>query len=188
MKRLKKGNKHVMKESKCRFLLYALVGLNFGIIDWFYLNWLAHISWGTVGEESILVLPIVVGMNYGIWLVPIIPVAIYEARHARRIRNPMLAGMLTWSCAIFSYYVYYAILLSLGKLINLEHLNIFGDKSETFWSEYWHMFNRIILGQFIEWIIIAVIGGAIIGALSLWFIHERENDHKQESEIRKLED
>jgi len=84
----------------------------------------------------------------------------------------MLAGILTWSCALFSYYVYYAILLSLGKLIHLEHLNIFGDKYETFWSEFWQMFNRIILGQFIEWMIIALIGGAIIGALVFWFIRK----------------
>jgi hypothetical protein len=162
-----------MNEPKRRFLLYALIGLIFGIIDWFYLDWLAHISWGSLGE-SILVIPIIIGMNYGIWLVPIIPVVIYEARHAQGISNPMLAGMLTWSCAIFSYYVYYAILLSLGKLIHLKHLNVFGEKNSAFWSEYWRMFNRLILGQFLEWIIIAIIGGAIAGALLYWFMHKRQ--------------
>lgn len=164
-----------MNETKRRFFLYALIGLIFGIIDWFYLDWLAHISWGSLGE-SILVVPIIIVMNYGIWLVPIIPVVIYEARHAEKIIYPMLAGMLTWSCAIFSYYVYYTILLSLGKLIHLEHFNIFGDKDETFWYYYWHMFNGIILGQFLEWIIIAMIGGAIIGALSFWLVHRRPKD------------
>lgn len=161
-----------MNKTKRRFLLYALIGLFFGIIDWFYLNWLAHISWGGLGE-SILVVPIIIGMNYGIWLVPIIPVVIYETRHAEKILYPILAGMLTWSCAIFSYYVYYAILLSSGKLIHLEHLNIFGDKTATFWYYYWQMFKGIILGQFLEWIIIAVIGGASIGALSFRFLHKR---------------
>lgn len=153
-----------MNETRRRFFLYALVGLIFSIIDWFYLDWLAHISWGSLGE-SILVVPIIIVMNYGIWLVPIIPVVIYEARHAEKIIYPMLAGMLTWSCAIFSYYVYYTILLSLGKLIHFEHFNIFGDKDETFWYYYWHMFNGIILGQLLEWIIIAIIGGGAIGAL-----------------------
>ena len=81
--------------------------------------------------------------------------------------------MLTWSCAILSYYVYYAILLSLGKLIHLEHLNIFGDKYETFWYEYWQMFKGIILGQFFEWIIIAMIGGATLGSLAFWFLHKK---------------
>lgn len=153
-----------LHKTKRRFLLYALIGLIFGIIDWFYLNWLAHISWGSLGE-SILIVPVIIAMNYGIWLVPIIPVVVYEARHAQRIRNPMLAGILTWSCAIFSYYFYYAALLSLGKLVHLEHFNIFGDKDETFWYYYWQMFKGIILGQFFEWIIIAVLGGGVIGAL-----------------------
>lgn len=160
-----------MNKPKLRFLLYAIIGLIFGVIDWFYLDWLAHISWGSLGE-SIMVVPIIIGMNYGIWLVPIIPLAINESRYAENIIYPMFASMLTWSCAIFSYYIYYAILLSLGKLINLEHLNIFGDKYETFWPEYWQMFNKIILGQFLEWIIIAIIGGAITGALIFWFFHK----------------
>lgn len=160
-----------MNKPKFRFLLYAIIGLIFGVIDWFYLDWLAHISWGTLGE-SILVVPIIIGMNYGIWLVPIIPLAINEARYAEKIIYPMFASMVTWSCAIFSYYIYYAILLSLGKLINLEHLNIFGDKYKTFWPEYWQMFNKIIFSQFLEWIIIAIIGGAITGALIFWFFHK----------------
>jgi len=161
-----------MNKNKSRFFFYALIGLIFGIIDWFYLDWLANISWGSLGE-SILVIPIIIAMNYGIWLVPIIPVVMYEARHSEKIRYPMFAGMLTWSCAIFSYYLYYAVLLSLGKLVHLEHLNIFGDKYATFWPEYWSMFNRIILSQFLEWIIIAVIGGATMGALSFWLIHRK---------------
>ena len=161
-----------MKKPGRRFLLYAFIGLIFGIIDWFYLDWLEHISWGSLGESA-LVVPIIIVMNYGIWLVPIIPVAIYETMRAETVRYPILAGILTWSCAIFSYYVYYAILLSLGKLIHLEHLNIFGDKTATFWYYYWQMFKGIILGQFLEWIIIAVIGGASIGALSFRFLHKR---------------
>jgi hypothetical protein len=47
-----------MNRLKWRFLLYILTGLAFGVIDWFYLNWLAHISWGSL-EQSILVVPII---------------------------------------------------------------------------------------------------------------------------------
>lgn len=160
-----------MNRLKWRFLLYILIGLVFGVIDWFYLNWLADISWGSL-EQSILVVPIILLMNFGIWLVPLLPVAFFEVRHSDKMIFPVFAGALTWSCAIFSYYTYYAILLSLGKLIHLEHLNIFGEKYETFWPEYWQMFNRIILNQFFEWIIIAIIGGAVIGALAFWFYHK----------------
>lgn len=40
-----------MTVTRHRFLLYALIGLIFGIIDWFYLSWLAHVSWGSLGES-----------------------------------------------------------------------------------------------------------------------------------------
>jgi hypothetical protein len=148
-----------------RFLLYTILGLAFGVIDWFYLDSLAHFSWGKLGN-SILVVPIIILMNYGIWLVPLIPVVIHEARRAQRWLSPAFAGILTWSSAILSYYAYYAALLSTGRLPNLEHLNIFGEKDESFWAGYWEMFHRIITFQFLEWIVIAVIGGAAIGALS----------------------
>jgi len=61
----------------------------------------------------------------------------------------------------------------LGKLIHLEHLNIFGDKDATFWYYYWQMFKGIILGQFFEWIFIAIIGGVVLGALSFRLLHKR---------------
>jgi len=50
------------------------------------------------------------------------------------------------------------------------------------------MFNRIILGQFFEWIITAVIGGAFIGALSFRLIHRRSKDLANGHEIQKLEE
>lgn len=157
------------------------------MIDWFYLNWIAHISWGSLGQ-SILVVPIILLMNYGIWLLPIIPVVIYEVRYADKIISPMLACSLTWCSAIFSYYSYYAVLLSIGKLINLEHLNIFGEKYDTFWPEYWQMFNRVILDQFLEWIIIAIIGGAAIGALTFWLFHKKANTSVAFSDKQKAQD
>jgi hypothetical protein len=175
-----------MDHPKQRFVVYALIGLIFGVLDWFYLNWLAHVSWGGLGE-SILVVPIIIGMNYGIWLVPIIPVTIYEARRAEKSVYPMLAGMLTWSCAIFSYYAYYAALLSFGKLIHLEHLNILGEKYDSFWYEYWQMFKWIILGQFFQWIVIALIGGAVIGALTFRLLRNKARPQRN-NQNQKLED
>lgn len=174
-----------MNKPNNRFLLYAGIGILFGIIDWFYLDWLASNPWGGLGE-SILIVPVIIAMNYGIWLVPIIPVTIYEAMRAERAFYPMLAGVLTWSFAMLSYYTYYALLLSLGKLIHLEHLNIFGEKYETFWPEYWQMFDRIILSQLLEWIIIAIIGGGVIGALSYWFLHKIRNSTKWRGRIWNL--
>lgn len=161
-----------------RFFIYIVLGIVFGVIDWFYLNWLAHISWGALGQ-SILVVPIILFMNFGIWLVPLLPVVIFEVKHSDKLFKPMLAGALTWCCAMVSYYTYYAALLSLGKLINLEHLNIFGVKYETFWAEYWSMFKRVILNQFLEWVVIAIIGGAAVGALAFKVLHKKFYANKE---------
>lgn len=158
-----------------RSLVYMLIGLVFGTLDWFYLDWLANgVTWGSLGD-SIIVVPIIILMNFGIWLVPIIPVVIYEARQSHKIRNPMWAGVLTWCCAIFAYYAYYSLLLVMGKLEHLEHLNVFSERSETFWFEFWQIFKQIILIQFLEWIIIAIIGGAFIGALAFWVFHVKSS-------------
>lgn len=46
-------------------------------------------------------------MNYGIWLVPLVPAVIFESRKADRIVAPILTGVLIWSSAILSYYLFY---------------------------------------------------------------------------------
>ena len=156
-----------------RWYIYCLIGLAFGVIDWFYLDWLAFDFRPNLAESSVWIIPLMIAMNYGIWLVPLIPAVIFESRKADRIKTPILTGILVWSSAIFSYYAYYGILLSLGKLPHLEYLNIFGEKYGVFWEEYWRKFWYLILGQFLEWIPIAVIGGAIIGALAWWIFKPR---------------
>jgi len=119
-------------------------------------------------HKSIIVIPIILGLNYGILLVPIIPVTLYEARRAKIIKNPIFAGILTWSCAM---------LLSLVRLPHLEHLNIFGQDFHSLRTEYWRIFKRIILFQFLEWIPIAVIGGGLTGSI-FWWIPSKINPKK----------
>jgi hypothetical protein len=153
---------------------YVLIGLFFGIFDWFYLDWLSRGLGPNLGENPLIVIPIMIGLNYGIWLVPVIPVVIYETKQADSIKGPILAAILTWCCALFSYYIYYAILLSLGKLPNLTHLNLFSERYVGFWGDYWRMFRWIILSQFLEWIPIAIVGGGIIAAFFWWIIRMRK--------------
>jgi len=62
-----------MHSIRKRFTAYALIGLFFGILDWFYLDWLAHFQWGAL-SESLLVIPFILLMNYGIWVKPGAPV------------------------------------------------------------------------------------------------------------------
>lgn len=147
-----------------RFEIYLIVGLIFGVLDWYYLDGLAHFPWGSFGE-SFFVVPVILLMNYGIWLIPIVPVAWLESRASHQMLYPVLAGVLTWCSAIFSYYAYYTFLFALGRLPNLESLIIFGERYPGFWNDWWAVFQKIILNQFFEWIIIAVIGGGTIGVL-----------------------
>jgi len=149
-----------------RWGLYALTGLVFGVLDWFYLIWLTFdfrqaLTLNPTLEKGLLTL-----LNFGIWLVPIVPIVIIESRKALNVKTPAYAGMLTWSAAILSYYAYYASLLSLGKLTLTEHLNVFGPKFDGFWYEYWLKLRYLVLEQVLEWLPIALIGGAALGILA----------------------
>lgn len=126
-------------------------------------------------------IPVMILMNYGIWLVPLVPAVIFESRKADRIVAPILTGVLIWSSAILSYYLLYWVLLSLGKLPNLEYLRIFGTHPGNFWVDYWRMVKNLILGQFLERIPIAIIGGAFIGALAWWIFKPRKPEKVDQS-------
>jgi hypothetical protein len=127
-----------------RWGLYALTGLVFGVLDWFYLIWLTFdlsqaLTLNPALEKGLLTL-----FNFGIWLVPIL-----------------------------SYYAYYASLLSFGKLPLTEHLNVFGPKFDGFWYEYWLKLRYLIIEQVLEWLPIALIGGAALGILAWELSHKR---------------
>ena len=111
-------------------------------------------------------------MNYGIWLIPVIPVAIYEMKRSHSIRKAALAAILIWSTAIFSYYTYYAILLMFFGLPNLEFMLFSNHQTVSYWADWWPPFKRVILDQFVEWIGIAVIGGGDCGIGECLYIQE----------------
>ncbi len=104
-------------------------------------------------------------LNYGFWLVPILPVVLVESRREVGILYPVLAGVITWCSAIVSYYAYYTVLLSLGVLPHLEGMIVFGDRYPGFWEDWAAVFQKIILAQFFEWIVIAIVGGGLLGAV-----------------------
>ncbi len=165
--------------------LFALIGAVFGIIDWFYLNWLAHLPWGAFGE-TLLVIPVIIILNYGIWLVPIIPAAIIASRLGKTIWDPIFLGIITWLFAMLSYYTYYAILLSMGELPSLEHLNIFTDNFPGFRAEYWRMFKHVIINQWLEWSVVAIIVGGAIGALAWWIFRKKVSPSTEGGEPESL--
>lgn len=153
--------------TRYRWFIYGLVGLLFGIFDWYYLDGLAHFQWGDLGN-SLLVIPVIIALNYGIWLLPVLPVTIIESRVTRSARRSALAGAVCWSSSIISYYIYYTILLAFWGLPNMEHLLILGEKQPGFWQEWTIAFQKIILNQVFEWLPIAIVGGSLVGLMVGW--------------------
>jgi hypothetical protein len=150
------------------------VGLIFGVIDWYYLDLLAHFPWGEIGNNPVIV-PIIIALNYGIWFVPVLPVTIYETRVSSSSSRSALAGAVCWSASILSYYSFYTLLLAFWGLPNMNHLLIMGDKPAGFWQEWTIAYQKIILSQVLEWLPIALIGGSLVG-LVIWRItgHRKE--------------
>lgn len=46
----------------------------------------------------------------------------------------------------------------------MESLLVLREHSATFWQDWSATFRSLILGQVAEWIIVAAVGGAIVGA------------------------
>lgn len=157
-----------------RWILYSLIGLVFGVMDWYYLNWLSYDLSRSFLATPFLWMAMKGILNYGIWLLPIIPIVIHESRKAANIKGPVYAGMLTWGASVLSYYGYYGLLLSLGKLPGWDYLNVFGPKFDGFWIDYWRKLRYIIFEEILQWLPIAVIGGAVMGALAWWLFHRRQ--------------
>jgi len=157
-----------------RWIIYVAIGLCFGILDWYFLDLLASLNQiqflneGLPAFVQVLVVILLVSMNYGIWLIPVIPVAIYEMKRSNSIRKSAGAAIIVWSVAILSYYAYYAFLLMFVGLPNLDFMLFSNKQTASYWTDFWPPFKRIILDQFVEWIGIAVIGGGIVGSMSAY--------------------
>ena len=65
-----------------RWFLYALAGLGFGVFDWYYLEFLIRFDW----PRTLFTTVIAVSLEWGIWLVPALPLAIAEVQRSQRIR------------------------------------------------------------------------------------------------------
>jgi hypothetical protein len=154
-----------------RWSIYALIGFLFGILDWYFLDLLASVgsklnpdNWPLIFQ--LFAVAVILALNWGIWLVPVIPVAIRETRHSGYIRLAALASVIVWSFAILSYYIYYTLLLLFRGLPHMNFMLYSNRHAPTYWQDWKPAFQRIILDQFFDWIGVAIIGGAIVGALT----------------------
>ncbi len=78
---------------KPRWYLYIIFAILFRVLFYQQINFCAL---SVYFVKTILI--------WSIWLLPIIPIAIYESRISKSIVKPALACMTTWSISIFTYY------------------------------------------------------------------------------------
>ena len=158
-----------------RWLTFVLLGLAFGILDWYYLDLLASIgrneSFNNQMQQSaelvrLIGVVVILALNYGIRLVPVIPSAVFEYTRTRVLWRAVVSASVVWSAAIFSYYTYYTFLLMFAGLPGMEFMLFANCDLPSYRNDWWVSFQQVILNQFIEWIGVAIVGGAIVGALS----------------------
>lgn len=148
--------------SRKRWVIYGLTGITFGVFDYFFQQ--------AVSQHSSLIARVVV--IYGIWLIPLIPIALHEARVSNSIVKSALASALTWSVAIVSYYFYMAVeLIIIGKDSRPE-LQFSNHQDPYYWSNIGQIFSGDVSGGIVEWIALAVIGGWLIG-FTIGFVYIR---------------
>lgn len=141
-----------------RWLVYVSVGILFGIFD-YYFQPLAQ-------QDGSLVVRIAV--IYGIWLVPLVPIALYETRASRSIAKTALVCAVTWSVAIITYYLYMAVELMLIGKASRPELHVSNMDDPYYWTNIGQVFGGDVSGGIVEWMMLAIIGGAIVGVSVAW--------------------
>jgi len=160
-----------------RWLVYVAVGLCFGIADWYFLDLLASFSQNPALDDGFLQAPqyvrtliviALITLNYGVWLVPVIPTAVYEMKRSRSLLRAAISSVIVWCAAMVSYYSYYAFMLMFVGVPHMDFMLFSNRQAATYWNDWWPPFKRVIVDQFLEWIGIAMVGGAIVGTLSAY--------------------
>ena len=100
---------------KKRWLIYILIGILFGVFDFYYQEFTQSISTSTIMWFIVA---------WSVWLVPVIPIVLYEAKISKSVVKSVFANILVWSVSVISYYMYIPIkLVFIGQSTMLEFYN-----------------------------------------------------------------
>jgi len=169
---------------KRRWFIYIITGIMFGVFDFYYHGFLSNF----LGLQQVTKLAgriAWVVLSIGIWLVPIIPIILYEAKFSRSRVLSALASSLTWCASIISYYLTNAIQLAFLGFPTRPELHVSNHNDPFFFENWKSIILHDILEGIVEWSVVAVIGGIIIGFLiSFIYLHLREtHQSKKVSQI-----
>lgn len=146
---------------KKRWVIYVMIGVLFGIFDFYYQEFTSSIyhefTSGMVTSYAIWFI-----VAWGIWLVPVIPVVVYESKISESRKISALANVLTWSVSIIFYYLYMIFKLVFIGQTSMQFLYISHYKDQYYLSNLKNMFLGDVRSGISQWIGIAVVGGVII--------------------------
>jgi hypothetical protein len=168
---------HLEVVMKKRWLVYTLIGIMFGVFDFYYQIFIYNTFYDQLfsGFGGSLVWPSLV---LGIWLVPIIPIILYEAKFSSSSGLSALASALTWSTAVVVYYLTNAFQLAFIGVPSRPEMHISNRNDPYFWTNWIGVFLDDIIVNNVEWMVVAIIGGTVIGFL-LSFVFLRRKAVRQ---------
>jgi hypothetical protein len=151
-----------------RWVVYLVIGTLFGVFDFVYLGFLSpwQQSFANSPNGQIIRLSIFFVLNLGIWLVPVVPIAVHESRVSRSRLRSAAAGLVVWCAAIVAYYLANAAQLAFWGLPTRMELHVSNYRNEWFWHNWANVLRGDILGGIVEWMAVAIVGGVAVGSLT----------------------
>jgi hypothetical protein len=146
---------------------YIAAGALFGVFDYVYLGFLRELPaerfFGTSPAGRDLQTVVMFGvLNLGIWLIPAIPAALVEVRRSGARWRAAVASLTVWSAGIVGYYLAHGARFALGAP-GREELALAHMGAMHFWANWASVLRYDVLGGMIEYGLLAVAGGALVG-------------------------
>ncbi|PFH88958.1 hypothetical protein [Bacillus sp. AFS088145] len=149
---------------KIRWFVYIVIGIVFSVFDFYFHSFISNVL--VQGEFFWKVL------TYGVWLVPIVPIALNEVRTSKSKLMSALASSSTWLVSIIFYYLSNAFQLGIIGISTSPEMHISNYRDRFFWENWKSVFWDDIVGGIVEWSDLAVVGGFIVG-ISVSYIYLR---------------
>lgn len=139
---------------KKRWGIYILVGILFGVFDFYYQEFTRDIITSTIAWFIVA---------WSVWLVPVTPIVLYESKTSKSVVKSVWANILVWIVSVISYYMYIPIkLVFIGQSTMLDFY-ISNYNSEYYWSNLKSLIWGLISEDAPEWLVVAIVGGLVVG-------------------------
>lgn len=139
---------------KKRWMVYILIGFLFGIFDFYYQEFTESL----ITSTSMWFL-----VAWSVWLVPAIPIVLYETKRSQDIIKSIFANILVWCVSVISYYMYIPFKLVFIGQPSMKYFYISNYKNKFYLSNLKSLTFSLISRDIPEWLVIAVLGGLVVG-------------------------